>query len=84
MELIKGEEHQRILEKIDALPFGDEHAAIYRIRLEGLFLTFNGQLKALFDTIKAYREISDLINKRQPRLSRKKQIRVRNRNGKNT
>lgn len=82
IELINNEEHKRILEKIDRLPFGDEHAGIYRASLEELFLKFNGQLKDIFDTIKAYREVVDLINRRQPLVNKKKYIRVRIRNGK--
>jgi len=82
IELINNEEHERILEKIDLLPFGDEHAGIYRASLEELFLKFNGQLKEIFDTIKAYREVADLINKRQPLANKKKYVRVRIRNGK--
>lgn len=84
IELINKEEHQRVLEKIDRLPFGDEHAGVYRASLEELFLKFNGQLKDLFDTIKAYREVTDLINKRQPLVNKKKYVRVRIRNGKGT
>jgi hypothetical protein len=63
IELINSEEHERILEKIDHLPFGEEHSGIYRANLDELFSKFNGQLKEIFDTIKAYREVSDLINK---------------------
>jgi len=84
IELIKGEEHQSILEKIDRLPFGDEHAGVYRTSLEELFSKFNGQLKEIFDTIKAYREVADLINRRQPLVNKKKYIRVRARHGKGT
>jgi hypothetical protein len=82
IELINKEQHQRLLEKIDRLPFGDEHAGVYRASLEELFTQFNGQLKDLFDTIKTYREVADLINKRQPLASKKKYIRVRIRSGK--
>jgi len=84
IELINSEEHKRILEKIERLPFGDEHAAVYRASLEELFSKFNGQLKEIFDTIKAYREVADLISKRQPLVNRKKYVRVRIRNGKDT
>jgi hypothetical protein len=84
IELINSEEHQRVLDNIDRLPFGDEHAGIYRASLEELFLKFNGQLKDLFDTIRAYREVADLINKRQPLANKKKHVRVRIRNGKDT
>ncbi|HWZ15453.1 MAG TPA: hypothetical protein VNW95_09465 [Mucilaginibacter sp.] len=81
IELINNDEHKHILEKIDQLPFGDEHAGIYRASLEELFLKFNIQLKEIFDTIKAYREVADLITKRQPLVNKKKYIRVRLRNG---
>lgn len=84
IELINKEEHERMLEKIDHLPFGDEHAGIYRASLEELFLKFNGQVKEVFDTIKAYREVTDLINRRQPLVNKKKYVRVRARNGKRT
>jgi hypothetical protein len=84
IELIKGEDHQHLLEKIDKLPFGDEHAGLYRASLEELFVQFNGQLKELFHTIKAYREVADLINKRQPLSGKNKQRRVRIRKGKGT
>lgn len=77
IELINSEEHEHMLEKIDNLPFGDGHAGIYRASLEELFLKFNGQLKDIFDTIKAYREVADLINKRQPLANKKKYVRVR-------
>jgi hypothetical protein len=75
-ELITREDHQRILDKIDQLPFGDEHAGVYRASLEELFQQFNGQLKDLFVTIKAYREVADLIGRRQPLVNKKKYIRV--------
>jgi len=81
IELINSEEHKRMLEKIDTLPFGDEHAGVYRASLDELFLKFNSQLKEIFETIKAYREVSDLVNKRQPLVNKKKYIRVRIRNG---
>jgi hypothetical protein len=80
-ELINSEEHQRILEKLGRLPLGDEHAGTYRTSLDELFLKFNGQLKDLFDTIRAYREVADLINKPQPLVNKKKYVRVRIRNG---
>ena len=82
IELINHEEHQRMLEKIDHLPFGDRHAGIYRASLDELFLKFNAQLKEIFDTIKAYREVADLINRRQPLVNKKKYVRVKIRDGK--
>ena len=82
IELINTDEHERMLEKIDHLPFGDNHAGIYRASLNELFLKFNGQLKEIFDTIKAYREVADLINRRQPLVNKKKYVRVRIRNRK--
>ena len=82
IELSNSEEHERMLEKIDHLPFGDRHAGIYRASLDELFLKFNVQLKEIFDTIKSYREVADLINKRQPLANKKKYVRVRIREGK--
>ena len=81
-ELITEEEHQRILQKIDELPFGDKHAGVYRASLEELFQQFNGQLKDLFVTIRAYREVTDLINGKQPLVNKRKYVRVRMRHGK--
>jgi hypothetical protein len=81
-DLISAEEHQRLLEKIDQLPFGDAHAGVYRAKLEELFEQFHGQLAGLFETIKAYGEVADLINRRQPLVNRKKYVRVRLRDGK--
>jgi len=81
-ELITEEEHQRILQKIDDLPFGDKHAGVYRASLEELFVQFNRQLKDVFDTIKAYREVTDLINHKQPLCNKKRYVRVRIRQGK--
>jgi len=83
IELINDQEHKRMLEKIDRLPFGDKHAGVYRASLEELFVKFNGQLKDIFETIKAYREVVELINKKQPVVNKKKYIRVRMRNGHN-
>ncbi|MCR8556955.1 hypothetical protein KXD93_04850 [Mucilaginibacter sp. BJC16-A38] len=80
-ELLTPAEHARILEKLDGLPFGDRHAAVYRASLEELFKKFNGQLAGLFETIKAYREVADLISKQQPLVNKKKYVRVRMRNG---
>jgi hypothetical protein len=82
VELITEEEHERLLKKIDDLPFGDKHAGVYRASLEELFVQFNSQLKDLFDTIKAYREVTDLINHKQPLVNKKKYVRVRMRQGK--
>jgi len=82
IELINTDEHQRMLEKINHLPFGDRQAVIYRASLDELFLKFNAQLKEIFDTIKAYREVVDLIDKRQPLANKKKYVRVRIRDGK--
>jgi hypothetical protein len=81
-ELITKEEHERILKRIDDLPFGDKHAGVYRASLEELFTRFNTQLKDVFDTIKAYREVTDLINGKQPLVNKKKYVRVRMRHGK--
>ncbi|HEY8929812.1 MAG TPA: hypothetical protein VIM55_11505 [Mucilaginibacter sp.] len=83
VELITEEEHKRLLKKVDDLPFGDQHAGVYRASLEQLFKQFNTQLKDVFDTIKAYREVTDLINRKQPLVNKKKYIRVRMRNGHN-
>jgi len=82
IELITEEQHKRILKKIDDLPFGDEHAGVYRASLEELFMQFNRQLKDVFDTIKAYREVTDMINRKQPLANKKKYVRVRMRQGK--
>jgi hypothetical protein len=82
IELINQEEHERMLEKIDRLPFGDRHASVYRASLEELYRKFNCQLKDIFETIKAYREVVDLVNKQQPLVNKKKYVRVRMRNGK--
>ena len=80
-ELITKEEHERILLKIDTLPFGEKHAGVYRASLEELFQQFNGQLKDLFATIKAYREVTELINGKQPLVNKRKYVHVRMRNG---
>ena len=71
-DLITPEDHQRILDKIDRLPFGDAHAGVYRAKLDELFQQFNGQLAGLFETIRAYREVTDLINRRQPLVNKNK------------
>lgn len=80
-ELITQEEHERMLDKLDGLPFGDRQAAVYKASLEELFGQFNSQLKALFDTIRAYREVAELVNRQQPLVNKKKYVRVRMRNG---
>lgn len=77
IELINKEEHERMLAKVDRLPFGDRHASIYRASLEELFVKFNGQLKDIFDTITAYREVVDLIDKKQPLVNKRKYVRSR-------
>ena len=76
-ELINEEEHQRILKKIDDLQLGNAQAGVYRASLEELFVQFNRQLKDVFDTIKAYREVTDMINGRQPLANKRKYVRVR-------
>lgn len=83
VELINQVKHEQIIEKIDRLPFGDRNAAVYRANLEELFLKFNGQLKDIFDTITAYREVVDLINKRQPLANKRKYVRARMRSAHN-
>ena len=50
-------------------------------QLEELFKQFNSQLKDVFDTIRAYREVTDLINGKQPLANKKKYVRVRMRHG---
>lgn len=77
MELINREEHQKILKMIDALPVGDDRAEIYRVGLEELFAKFNGQVEAIFITIKAYRDLTGEIEKRNPRTKRKKYVHLR-------
>jgi hypothetical protein len=77
VDLINKEEHERMLEKINRLPLGDRHASVYRACLEELFLKFNRQLKDIFDTIKAYREVVDLIDKQQPLMNKRKHVRPR-------
>ncbi len=81
IELINNDEHKRMLEKIGDLPLGEVQAGIYRARLEELFVQFNSQLEEPFETIKACREVTDLVNSRQPLVNRKKYVRVRIRNG---
>lgn len=82
VDLITKEEHERILRKIDDLPFGDKHAGVYRASLDDLFKQFNLQLKVVFDTIKAYREVTDMVNQKQPLANKRKYVRVRMRHGK--
>ncbi|MBS1524851.1 MAG: hypothetical protein JST19_04325 [Bacteroidetes bacterium] len=79
-ELITKTEHERILARIDALPPGEGH--VYRRTLDDLFQQFNSQLKAVFETIKAYREVPYMVNKRQPPANKKKYVRARMRPGK--
>ena len=79
IELIDKEAHTLLLEKISRLPFGDRHASVYRNSLTELFEQYNEQIIALFSTIKAYREVAELIHQRHPLTNRTKYVRVRKR-----
>lgn len=77
IELIDKEAHAVLLQKINRLPFGDRHASVYRNTLTELFEQYNEQIIALFGTIKAYREVAELVHQQHPLSNRTKYVRVR-------
>ena len=70
-------EHNKLMEKINELPFGDEHSKIYKVSLEELFAKYQEQMKALKETSTAYEDIAVLIRQRQPLTNTTKYARVR-------
>jgi hypothetical protein len=79
MDLLSDQEHNRLVEKINRLPFGNMQAGIYKNALEELYSKHQVQLNGLFDTIKAYEEIAELVRQQQPLVNQRVYARVRRR-----
>jgi hypothetical protein len=76
---INSDEHDKLLRKIDSLPLRGTEALIYQKSVEELYAKYTEQVQDLAGTITCYREIMELIKKRQPLTNKKKYLQVRRR-----
>lgn len=79
MNLLSNDTHHHLLRKLSGLSFGDLQSTIYENSLQELFGKYQEQLNGLFDTIKAYEEIAQLVRDQQPLADLRVYARVRRR-----
>ena len=75
--LLSGEEHLNLVHKINQLPFGDADTRIYKRSLEELYEKYQQQVKKLAETCASYKEIAELVRKKEPLTNTRKYVRVR-------
>jgi flagellar capping protein FliD len=76
---LSNNEHDKLLLKIEGLPFGDSQTRVYQKSIEELYAKYNEQLTELSETVTVYREIAKLIQQRQPLTNKRKYLKVRRR-----
>jgi hypothetical protein len=77
LQELSNQRHNTLLDVISNLPFADEHIAIYRNCIEGLYEKYNDQIKEITETIRIYGEVAADIKKKRSLNNGKKYTRVR-------